>query len=246
MFFDGLCSGPAHPPWAASVLQEVHHRLIHPCLRQAQRTCLIRFKMMRVSKMTLFPLWFSNCNFAFWLPRLTRWKWQIPTVHCGKMAFEAELTKHGCSTQAERHNSIRVCTTTPLAPNCCGGRQPNCNHERFYKPSFLPLVRLGCREYLSDLQRLGIIIRNRSLYISHASLHPRPFKVNKAASTQGSRGFGTDICEILLGTKPRRHLYRLIAEVKPTIHFGMGWQNTRGVLEIKFPKSYRTTWLLMK
>lgn len=60
-------------------------------------------------------------------------------------------------------------------------------------------------------------------------LHPQPFKVNKAASHSGEpRVLGTDICEILLGTKPRRHLYRLIAEVKPTVHFDTGWQSSQG------------------
>lgn len=37
-----------------------------------------------------------------------------------------------------------------------------------------------------------------------------------------------DFCEILLGTKPRRHLYRLIAEVKPTVHSDTGWQSQQG------------------
>lgn len=60
-------------------------------------------------------------------------------------------------------------------------------------------------------------------------LHPQPFKVNKAASHSGEPGvLSTDICEILLGTKPRRHLYRLIAEVKPAVHSDTGWQSRRG------------------
>lgn len=81
------------------------------------------------------------------------------------------------------------------------------------------------------------------------ALHPQPFKVNKAASHSREPGvLNTDICEILLGTKPRRHLYRLIAEVKPTVHFDTGWQSlaSEAVLEAKFMEIYLTIWLLFK
>lgn len=88
-----------------------------------QRTCLIRFRMMHVSKMTLFPLWFSNCCLLFYCPSWLDGKWQIPTVHCRKMIFRLDLPQLSPQHRAAVH---RQNSTIQLgfvlqhtAPNCC-------------------------------------------------------------------------------------------------------------------------------
>lgn len=109
---------PLSSQWTASVLQEAALLAEKSPSPWGQCTCLIRFRMMHVSKMTLFPLWFSNCNLLFDCPSWLDGKWQIPAVHCGKMIFR--LSSQNAAAVHRQNSTIQLgCVLQHTAPNCC-------------------------------------------------------------------------------------------------------------------------------